>query len=176
MKKYIQLFVLAFVVLWPCVSSAEVVFSPGIYFQSRDKDKETFKFLNNDIRLGYKYRSYYIGGLYERERINHFEGNEDKRDGYGISLGYVIGDLSMMGTYMFKSKFEENSFVLEDGQGVRLDLDYRFMLTNRFGLGPRLTYKNISYNTKKLQPSDIQENQAIRHKVFEPGFSMIYIF
>lgn len=161
-------------------------------FDDRNKsDKANSSQLTYDLRLGYSFPSgFAIGVLYVSESETRkytsvatptSNRNEThKRTHTGLYAAYSYGYSYVNLAYIFNASWEASesgvSVSYSDSKGIQLDFGLEFLIGSGIYIGPRLSYKNISYGKSNTGSGASTLSPALNRTSLDPIFNLGYKF
>lgn len=151
-----------------------IVFSPAIFFRTLETEAgEDEKLFISGLNLGIKLSAFYLGFLLSQETA---EPPNSRQKSYGPSIGLIFSGFDIIVTRHIFSKRDTGTRRLKDGTGFQMDLGRKFMQSPNFGLGPRLSFRRITYQTEEVDGVESELPGGVTVKQFQPTFALIVFF
>lgn len=151
-----------------------IVFSPAIFFRTLETEAgEDERLFISGLNLGFKFSAFYFGFLLSQESTDP---PDSRQKSYGPSIGLIVSGYDIIITRHIFSQRDTGTSRLKDGAGFQIDLGRKFMQSPNFGLGPRLSFRRIEYQTEQVGGVDSKLPGGVTVKQFQPTFALIIFF
>jgi hypothetical protein len=173
---------------WVPKAEASFLFTPGVRYESvkiednagiaTDTDSHA---LTIDGRAGIvlDVAGIYVGGLYRYEDSVSGGSNKIKGSAYGPSAGIVTRQFALIGTYLLNGERTYSAGAAESklsqGKGVQFDVMYVAGVTETFGIGPQLTYRDVKFE-KSTPFGAVENDNTVTETTIEPGIVLWWRF
>ena len=125
------------------------------------------------IILGYRSGALFAGVLSGMEDDRY---RDLKQRSFGPAVGFISPQADLILTYHAYAERETADRTLSGGTGWQFDLAKRFQLTPRFGLGPRLSYRRLTYQKEKVNGVTTTLPQPGELGYFQPLVAFVLLF
>lgn len=167
-------------------AEASIVIIPGLRYQSTKASdangvmpSSDTQVMAGDGRVGIAFDTagIYIGGLYRYEST---VSGDDKMTGtgHGVSAGIISRQFALIGTYMLAGErtYDTNTErKLTGGSGYQIDVMYVAGVTDTFGIGPQLTYRDLKFS-KSQTGGAAEVTTKYNEKTIDPGVVLWWRF
>jgi hypothetical protein len=117
-----------------------------------------------DGKIGYLSEGWYFGGIVTSATNKPSSTSENKRSGYGATIGYHSSGFFLDTSYILSATYDVTAsgvnVTFEKGTGLIFDLGYNSMINESFFGGVQLTYRSFAYTEfKSLGASTTVDNK-----------------